>query len=168
MKLTYFKENKTLRNVFLVLTILLGFVFIVSFSMIYVSDAIKNNNACGCVIPIPYMILMLSSLGLFIGSLSSYLLISKHLRDRGELDKNLEFTLNFLDNDERKIMNQLIENKGELNQSKFEKLTGLHKVKIHRILDKLKGKGLIVKETNGKANKINMKEELKNIFIGQE
>ena len=164
MKLTSFKESRTVRTVFLSLTIILGFIFIVSFSVIYVSDAIKNNNACGCVIPIPYMILILSSLGLFVGSLSFYILISKHLRERKERGKNMEFTLKFLDNDERMIVAELIKKNGEMNQSGFEKVTGLHKVKVHRILDKLKGKGIVVKTSAGKTNKVKLCNELKEIF----
>ena len=164
MKLANLKESKTVRTVFLALTIILGFIFIVSFSVIYVSDAIKNNNACGCVIPIPYMILILSSLGLFVGSLSFYILISKHLRERKERGKNTEFTLKFLDNDERRIVSELIKNKGEMNQSDFEKAIGLHKVKVHRVLGKLKTKGVVIKTSAGKINKVKLCNELKEIF----
>ncbi len=108
MKLNIFRENKAIRDLFLVLTVLLGFVFLLSFSIVYVSDAIKNNNACGCVIPIPYTILILSSLGLFVGSSSSYILISKHVKEKSKMTKDIEFTLNFLGNDERRIIKELI------------------------------------------------------------
>ena len=165
MKLFDFKESETVRSLFLVLTILLGFIFIVSFSSIYVSDAIRNNNACGCVIPIPIMILILSSLGLFIGSLAAYILVSKHLKERKEMSKNLEFTLKFLEQDERKIIRTLISHKGELNQSEFERLTNLHRVKVHRIIERLRSKGLIEKISNGKINKIKLYDELIDIFV---
>jgi len=165
MKLVDFKENQAVRSIFLVLTIILGFIFIVLFTTMYVSDAIRNNNACGCVIPIPYMILILSSLGLFVGSLSSYLLISKHLKEKKQMIKNIEFTLKFLDNDERKLITELIKNKGSLNQSEFEKLTGLYRVKIHRVIEKLLLKELIQKTSNGKVNKIELYPELKEIFV---
>ena len=163
MKLLDFKENQALRSVLLALTIILGFIFIVSFSVIYVSDAIKNNNACGCVIPIPYMILILSSLGLFIGSFSFYILISKHLKDRKEMSKNMDLTLNFLDDDEKKIMKYLIDSKGESKQSELEK-TKLSRVKVHRIIQKIERKGLIIKQSRGKINMIKLNEDLKDIF----
>ena len=164
MKLNLLKENKTVKNIFLALSVLLGFIFVALFSSIYVSDAIKNNNACGCVIPIPFMILILSSLGLFSGCLSFYILISKHLKEKREITKNIEFTLKFLDGGERIIINELIKNKGGLNQSKFEKLTGLHKVKIHRIINRLESKGLIEKNNIGKVNTIKLCNELKEVF----
>lgn len=160
-----FRENESLKSLFLASTVLLGFVFIVSITILYVSDAIKNNNACGCVIPIPYMILILSSLGLFSGSFAFYFLISKHLKDRKELTKNIEFTLGFLDTDERKIVTALIDNKGELNQAEFEKITGFHRVKVHRILVRLKSKGLIEKSASGKSKKIELNSEIRNIFV---
>ncbi|MCK4521098.1 MAG: hypothetical protein KAU20_00870 [Nanoarchaeota archaeon] len=165
MKPRIFQENKLAKDVLLVLSIILGFVFIISFSAIYVSDAIKNNNACGCVLPIPYMILILASLGLFVGSLSFYILVSKHIKEKKESTKNIEFTLNFLEKDEKTIIEELIKNKGQLNQSKFEKLTNLHKVKIHRIIDKLNSKGLIRKVSAGKTNNIIVSDQLKEIFI---
>ncbi len=164
MKLILFKENRTLKGILLVLTIILGFIFMVSFTVIYVSDAIKNNNACGCVIPIPYMIFILSSLGLFVGSLSFYILISKHLKERNETSESVKSTLKFLENEERLIFQTLIKNKGKINQSAFEKLTGLHKVKVHRIIHKLESKGVINKTKLGKINKIELSDDLKEIF----
>jgi len=164
MKYLLSREKTAIKPIFLALTIILGFIFVVSFSVIYVSDAIKNNNACGCVIPIPYMILILSSLGLFIGCLAFYILISKQIKEKKEINKNLDFTLNFLENNEKKIITELIKNRGILNQSKFEESTNFHRVKVHRILEKLISKGLITKTSNGMSNKIELSEELKEIF----
>lgn len=165
MKLFNFEENSRLRSVFLALSIVLGFVFIVLFTTFYVSDAIKNNNACGCVIPIPYMIMLLSSLGLFAGSFVFYILTSKHIEEKKELDKNIEFTLNFLDNDEKKIIKELIKDNGSLNQSEFEKRTKLNRVKVHRVIERLKAKGLVKKISKGNINKIELTDELMDIFI---
>jgi len=164
MKLSFFKENKIVKDTFFVLTVILGFIFVVSFSALYVSDAIKNNNACGCVIPIPYMILILSSLGLFVGSLSSYILISKHMKEKTQITKNIEATLKFLPKDERKVIEALITNDGELSQSAFEKITGLHKVKVFRIIDRLASKDLITKTSNGKSNRVNLVKEIRDVF----
>lgn len=165
MKQSKLTKNKSLKDIFLILSILLGFIFILSFSIIYVSDAIKNNNACGCVIPIPYMILLLSSMGLFVGCFSSYFLIAKQIKENKEINKNIEITLGFLDKNERSIVKELIKNKGRLNQSEFEKVTGLNRVKVHRILQKLLSKGLVEKTSIGKSNVVQLREELKSIFV---
>lgn len=162
MKHTSIGKNKLLKNFFLTISIITGFIFIVAFSSMYVSDAIKNNNACGCVIPIPYMILILSSLGIFVGSLASYSLMSKYIKETK--GKNIESTLDFLSPNEKKIIKELIKNKQGINQSEFEKITGLHRVKIHRTIQKLKEKGIINKINKGKINKIKLNEELTNLF----
>jgi uncharacterized membrane protein len=152
------------KSIFLVLGIITGFVFIVAFSTLYVSDAIKNNNACGCVIPIPYMILILSSLGIFVGSAAYYFTVSKYIKEGKTRNKNIEFTLNFLEPQEKAIIKELLKDKKGLKQSQLEKQTGFHKVKIHRIVNKLKTKGIIEKKANGKINIIELSPELKEIF----
>ena len=163
MKLDIFKNNP-LKSIFLALGIITGFVFIVAFSSLYVSDAIKNNNACGCVIPIPFMILILSSLGIFVGSLSYYFIASKYTKEIKSKDKGIEATLKFLNPDERIIIKELLKSKSGLKQSEFEKLTGFHKVKIHRIIQRLKAKNIIEKISHGKINKIRLNENLVKIF----
>ena len=161
MKLGIFEKNK---RIFLVLGIVTGFVFIVAFSALYVSDAIQKNNACGCVIPIPYMILILSSLGIFVGSAAYYFTVSKYIKEGKAKNENINYTLNFLEPKERKIIKELIKDKSGLKQADLERLTGFHKVKIHRIISRLLANGLIEKETNGKINKIKLNPQLKDIF----
>jgi len=161
MKLGIFEEHK---SIFLVLGIITGFVFIVAFSTLYVSDAIENNNACGCVIPIPYMILILSSLGIFVGSAAYYFTVSKYMRQGRRKNKNIECTLNFLEPKERKIIKLLLENKQGIRQSEIEKITGINKVKVHRILNKLQANGIIEKQSNGRINKIILVSCIKEAF----
>ena len=161
MKRGIFEKNK---SIFLVLGIITGFVFIAAFSALYVSDAIKNDNACGCVIPIPYMILILSSLGIFVGSAAYYFTVSKYIKEGKTKNENINYTLNFLEPKERKVIKELIKNKAGLKQSDLEKLTGFHKVKIHRIVNKLQASGLVEKEANGKINKIRLNPHLKEAF----
>jgi len=157
-------KSDSLKSIFLLIGIFTGFIFIVTFSSLYVSDAIRNNNACGCVIPIPFMILILSSLGIFVGSFSYYFIASKYTREKISVGTNVEHTLNFLNPNERRIVKELIENKSGLKQAEFEKLTGFHKVKVHRIINKLKAKNIIVKTNQGKINKIKLNDNLINLF----
>jgi len=164
MKHLNLTKKGSLKDSFLAIGIITGFVFIVAFSSLYVSDAIKNNNACGCVIPIPFMILILSSLGIFIGSFSYYFIASKYLKERKERTKDINLTLKFLEKDERLIVENLIKNKEGLKQSDLERLTGIHRVQIHRLVKKLLNKGIVKKEVDGKINKITLNENLLEIF----
>jgi len=152
-------DTKHLRNILLLLGIFTGFVFIITFSTIYVSDAIKNNNVCGCVIPVPVMILILSSLGVFVGAITSYLFLSRLLIIRADLSKQKKFSsdivLRLLDLDERKVVEFLIENKGSAYQSKISSLL-LDRVKAHRIVSKLNALGLVTVVKDKKSNIINL------------
>jgi len=164
MKLRIFKQDNPLKEVFLALGILTGFIFIVTFSSLYVSDAIRNNDACGCVIPIPVMILILSSLGVFVGSISYYFIVSRYAKEKKNINKDIKLTLNFLESNERIMVNELIKNKMGIKQAELEKLTGFHRVKVHRILNKLIRKGVIEKETIGKIKIIKLNPRLGEIF----
>jgi len=164
MKLRIFKQDNPLKDVFLLLGILTGFIFTVTFSSLYVSDAIKNNNACGCVIPIPIMIIILSSLGLFIGSLAYYFLVSRYAKEKKTINKDIKLTLNFLEPNEKILIRELIKNKKGVKQAELEKLTGFHRVKVHRLLDKLVKKGVIEKKAIGKIKIIELDPHLKEIF----
>lgn len=60
--------------------------------------------------------------------------------------------LNNLDERERKVMDIILREKGSAYQSDLIKETGLNKVKITRILDKLEGRNLIERKRRGMAN----------------
>ncbi|MBT3297897.1 hypothetical protein HN385_03160 [archaeon] len=156
---------KKIKAIYLGVSIILGFVFTVSFLTIYVSSAINRGDACGCFIPIPYMILILSSLGLFVGFFSFYFIVSKQIKEKKDFTKNINELLNFLEFDERMVINILIKNKGKLNQSKFEIESNFHRVKIHRIIEKLSVKGIIIKTKIGKINKIELNPSINELFV---
>ncbi len=159
MKHAKFTQDKQFRTIILIASILLGFIFLVTFAALYVSDAIKNDDACGCVIPIPYMILLLSSLGLFVGFLVVYFLMSRMIKERKDFKRVLTLSLSFLEPDERKILQALIKNRGSLPQAKLDAATALHRVKVHRGIEKLLARGIVLKEVCGRTNKILLAED---------
>ncbi len=57
-----------------------------------------------------------------------------------------------LDEDERKIMNIVAREEGSVYQSDLVKETGLSKVMVTRLLDKLEGKGFIERKRRGMTN----------------
>lgn len=164
MKQSLFEEKKYFRDILLVMGLLTGFIFIVTFSSVYVSDAINAGTVCGCVIPVPVMIVVLSSLGLFVGILTYYVLGIRYMRAKEKLSTDIELTLNFLDNDERSIIKALIDNKSSLKQRKIEELTGMNKVKVHRLIKKLINKRIIHKTSDGKTNIIELEDNLSKLF----
>lgn len=71
--------------------------------------------------------------------------------------ENYQNVLNSLEEEEKKIFEILIESKGTMYQSELIGKTGLNKVQITRILDKLEGKGLLERKRRGMTNVVTMK-----------
>ena len=79
------------------------------------------------------------------------------------MDKNINLILGFLDKDEQDIIQELIENKGEIMQNQLTRHHG--KLKSHRVIQRLRNKKIIDIEKAGKTNLIKLKPELKKELI---
>jgi len=62
-----------------------------------------------------------------------------------------------LNNEERIILERLIESKGSIFQTELIRQTNFNKVKVSRILDKLEGRGVIERKRRGMTNVIVLK-----------
>ncbi|MFH1591575.1 MAG: hypothetical protein ABIC95_06640 [archaeon] len=153
------------RDVALVLGIITGFMFIVSFSAYYVYDAINKGTVCGCVLPVPVMMLILASLGVFVGSTIFFLMSRRHMKDNRTAHKAVEKALLFLAPDERQVVHVLAEEKGRMRQAAFESKTGLGRVKVHRIVKRLEEKGVINRVPEGNSLIISLDSDLAQLLI---
>jgi len=70
-------------------------------------------------------------------------------------------SLENLDQEETRIMNLLLENKGNMFQSDIIQKTNLNKVKITRILDSLEAQGFIERKRRGMTNIVILKNNQK-------
>ena len=152
------------KDIVIALSIITGFVFIVALAAMYVSEAIKSHTTCGCVIPIPIMLLLLSSLGLFVGFISYYFLSQRYMKLRKKEISNAECTLQFLDSDEKKIVMILIKEKKEISQAEIGRITGFSRVKVFRTLKRLEAKGVIVREGRGRTFSVRLEDALQAVF----
>jgi uncharacterized membrane protein len=66
--------------------------------------------------------------------------------------ENFEKAMNGLDEDERKVFGSIIDEKGSMFQSSLVEKTGLNKVRVSRVLDRLEGKGLLERKRRGMTN----------------
>lgn len=139
-----------------------GFIFAVSFSTLYAQTHIAEGTACSCTLPIPLLIPTFSSLGVFIGSFVYYLMFAR-IRETGKrYTEDAKTLLDMLQGDERKIIEKLVENNGEITQSRLSSLFG--KVKTFRILENLRKRNVIIKESHGKTNKIILNKNFRNVL----
>lgn len=140
-----------------------GFIFAVSFSTLYAQTHIVEGTACSCTLPIPVLIPTFSSLGILIGSFVYYAMFPKLMDSEKKLAEDAQVILDMLQIDEKNIIKKIIENKGEITQSKLSSLFG--KVKTFRVVENLKKRGIITKESYGKTNKIKLNEKFNKILI---
>ncbi len=142
------------------------FVFIVAVSSFYVEMEISSGNACGCAIPIWLFVPLLGSLGLFIGALIYALLRPEERKEEKtklrEAIKNALLTAS--KGDERKLM-EIILQKESIKQHELVKLSGMNKVKVHRILKRLEARGIIERERKGKIVVVKLKKEILNLNL---
>ncbi|MEM5812440.1 MAG: helix-turn-helix domain-containing protein [Candidatus Aenigmatarchaeota archaeon] len=141
--------------------ILTAFIFVVAISSLYVQIQVSSGNACGCAIPIYLFVPLIGSMGLMIGVLAYYLLSPKF--EKPPIDKKL--LLNFMERNDAAVISALLENKGEMSQADIVRQTGLPKVKVFRIINSLKSKGIITKEQNKKINTIRLSEDIRKLLF---
>lgn len=65
---------------------------------------------------------------------------------------------------EREIIKKLFDNRGKMSQSKLVQHTSLSKVQVFRILEKLRERKIISKESKGKTNIIELDREFYESF----
>ena len=139
-----------------------GFIFAVSFSTLYVQTHIVEGTACSCTLPIPLLIPTFSSLGVFIGSFVYYLMFARIKETKRKSNEEARILLDMLHGDERIIIKKIVENNGEITQSKLSTVFG--KVKTFRILENLRKRNVIVKESYGKTNNIRLSDNFRNVL----
>lgn len=137
----------------------ISFILFVVFLSLLLADKFQVRG-CGCpkVISYNFLYIFIFLSIVFIGSLIYYLASLKIDTQKSVLKKNLALVLNFLDKDEKKFLNSIIESKGEILQSELTKKFG--KLKSWRVVKRLNDKNIISIENLGKTNKIILKPEL--------
>ena len=151
------EKKKILRNLLLVAAIIFFFVFIVAFSVYYISDAI-NSGSTGSPVPIPLIAVLLSSLGFFVGTLIYYILTTRFSETEAKINENVFETLAFLPPDERKIIKAVI--KQPTTQANLARTTRMTRVKTHRVVQRLIERDVLKKD----KNIIELNEKLRKIF----
>ncbi|MFW6024709.1 MAG: helix-turn-helix transcriptional regulator [Candidatus Woesearchaeota archaeon] len=161
-------QDNFMKDIALSISIIAGFLFVVVFLSLYIRESYGVNGSCGCSITMPIVTVLMSILGIFVGTFVYYLLRRNYSNKINKINNNVEKTLNFLESDEKKIIKLLIKENGSINQSKIKDLTKLSAVKISRRLSDLEKREILLKEKNGMTNRVTLTEDYKDIFLGTE
>lgn len=95
-----------------------------------------------------------------VGTAVAYVLMSRSEASRRRARINARILLNLLRDDERVIVEKILEHGGEMRQYELVHSTGMNKVKVHRILKALEDRGVVVIEKIGKVNNLRLRKEL--------
>ena len=71
-----------------------------------------------------------------------------------------EIILSLLRDDERRIVQLLLDNGGQMRQYELVHMTGLNKVRVHRALKALEDRGVVEIQKIGKVNNVRLRREL--------
>jgi uncharacterized membrane protein len=156
--------------------LIVAFVYIV-FTVANIIQSSNENNQCtdlesGEICPhkeqlnfLIGVLPLIASTALIVGAGIYYLMASKVEIKQESLKKNANILLKFLNEDEKKLVNLLIENNGKALQAEVSRLPGMTKVKSHRVVQKLIDKGVIEREEFGKTRIIKFVKEIKEALL---
>ena len=158
-------DNKH-KQILIILMAIAFFVLLVSLAALYTERVVACGTAQTCTIPLPFLIPIIASVSLFVGALVNYLMtgqISKKDKDIKTASLLLEKILN---KEEYAIL-KILSTKKQISQSKIVMLTELPRLKVFRIIEGLKRKGVLEKEIKeGKLRMIKINPEFEGLFRG--
>ena len=157
--------DKKFISLWLIIGIVMGFLAILFFSLIYLNNNVLCDLDCRGRNEVVLALILLSLVGMFVGSLTYYFISGKYEQKIGKMHKNMKVLYRLFDPDQKLIFQNILDNNGQITQSKLVKETKLSRVKISRSLKKLGEKGIIEKQKSGMTNKIKLTTEISKLFF---
>jgi len=104
-------------------------------------------------------------IGIIIGAIVFFFMSTKLDNKKEELEKTTKALIQFLNKDERRVVEKIISEQGKVLQSEITRMEGLGKVKSHRILQRLSDREVIEIEAHGKTNIVKLTKAIKDAII---
>jgi len=67
-----------------------------------------------------------------------------------------DLAIRLLDGDERRLVRAIVEAKGTILQRDLVRITSFSDAKVSRLLDRLEGRGLVIRERHGMTNRVRL------------
>lgn len=98
---------------------------------------------------------------LIIGVVGGYLVFkSRKFEEKvSEREKEVQETMDDLEEDQRKIYKLIMDSEGAIYQSEIVEETDFSKAKVSRLLNKMEGKGVITRRKKGRTNLVILKNK---------
>jgi len=165
-------KNRTVGMLIVGIALVIGFIIYIFNNALTTIVATECSHGLSCPmwgtigfetnVALGLMIIVIG-IGLYLIFFSKDEIVIKRITERVNIKRPTKETygnvLKTLQGDERLVLEKVIEAEGSIFQSELVDRTGLGKVKISRILDKLEGKGLIETKTRGITNVVLLKKQ---------
>ncbi|MFH2105847.1 MAG: MarR family transcriptional regulator [Candidatus Micrarchaeota archaeon] len=169
-------ENKTVGYLLIVIAVLMGFI-IFSFNSALtniVNDSCTHGVTCPMWGTINFetsvssvVLLIILIVGVYFAffykertitiTKTKTRVIRQQIEPKEITKENYQKVLSTLDEEEKMVLNMIIESKGTIFQSDLVIRTNLNKVKVTRVLDKLEGREIIERKRRGMTNVVILK-----------
>ena len=104
--------------------------------------------------------------GVVIGALVFFFMSSRLENKQNDLEKVTNALVQFLNKEEKLVVQKLIDNDGKVLQAEISRIEGIGKVKSHRIIQRLVDRKVIEVESFGKTNIVKLNKEIKSTLLG--
>lgn len=157
-------QEQDKKKIFLGIAVLMGLLFTISLATLYLkSDHSPLRHICSC--PLDSMMLdvlpVLATLSMMVGAGVYYFMSRKVETKDTSLKRNTGVLLGLLNKDERKAVERLVAGRGQALQAELSRLPEMNKVKSHRIIQRLRERGVLTIERHGKTNIIRLNDEMR-------
>jgi len=105
--------------------------------------------------------------GIVIGAIVFFFMSSRLENKQNDLVKVTSTLVQFLNKEEKLVVQKLIDNDGKVLQAEITRIEGIGKVKSHRIIQRLVDRKVIEVESFGKTNIIKLTKEIKSVLLGK-
>lgn len=145
------------RKLYLIVS-LISIILLLILSALVIFDKIELKScACPNVVSNNLLALFIILSVIFVSTLFYYLFTLKINQKEKIIKSNFNIIYSILDDDEKKLFDLIVLNKGKINQLDVSKKFG--KIKGHRLIQKLKLKNIIKIKKTGSRNQIYLKKE---------
>lgn len=157
------------KKVLVAIVLVIAFIY-AAFTVASILSAAAEQSVCAAEMLCPHeaqlnflisVLPLITSIAVVVGAVVYSMMSGRVESTQHSLKRNTEVLLRFLSQDERKLMNALIDGKGKVLQAEITRLPGMSKVKSHRVVQKLIDKGVIEKDRIGKTNIVRFTKEIK-------
>ncbi len=165
-------KNRTVGMLIVGIALVIGFIIYIFNNALTTIVATECTHGTSCPmwgtigfetnVALGLMVIVIG-IGLYLTFFSKDEMVIKRITERFDMKRPTKETygkvLKTLHGDERLVLEKVIEAEGSIFQSDLVDKSGLGKVKVSRILDKLEGKGMIETKTRGMTNVVLLKKQ---------